>query len=316
MADDSELAGLVGNIVFTGLYEHLSEAVQGVESCRDVIRHTLTQHGAGLPRQTRLIQELQWVTETLQSEMDSTASDSQLAGDACLGLIPVVDQLQDTRDLFAHCRLVHHDTEDPEAWVTLALTLVGLSTILASPAKGILKLAVIHTQGKSNVGNAVADGTRSIASFIAAPNSQSLMGPVNPSLAIRRAADAIDLLKAELSISRVLETFDAWLTQVEDIRLWANKQMTPFMHQWWDAHLMMARSVRALAPTKLTDSSAATMATLEGIKAALLRMADQLDETLAGTFGNVSPDTFRERHRESIANLSANLKCILGELST
>lgn len=314
MVDDSELEGLVGNIVFTGLYEHLGEAAQGVESCRDVIRDTLTRHGAGLPRQTQLIQELQWVMETLQSEMDATATDAQLAGDACLGLLPVVDQLQDTRDLFAHCRLIYHDAEDPEAWVTLALALTCLSTTLTAPAKGILKLAAIHTHGQAHVGHAVAEGTRPIASFIAAPNSWAVIGPVHPALAIRRAASAMDSLKQELSTNRLLDLFDAWLAQVADIRRWTDQQMTPFMRQWWDGHLVMARSVRSQAPGELVDYHAAALATLEGIRVALLRMADQLDEALAGAFDNVSSDTFRERHREPIDNLSANLKCILGEL--
>lgn len=314
MLDDTEQGGLVGNTVYIGLYEHLGKAAQSIESARDVIRQTLMQHGGGLPQNTSLLWEWQWVMETLQGEFDAHTSASQLAGGACLGLIPVVDQLQDSRDLIAKCKEVMANTQDHEHWISLSMILIGLFPSVTSPAKEILKIAFAHTWGEANIGHAVARSSRALASFITAPNLQPMIGRVHPSMAYRNAADTLDALKAGVSVSQLLDVFDAWSAQMHDIRYWGGEQMTIDMCHWWDDSLAVVLAAREQAEVKLADSHPALLATLNSVQAALRREARHMEQAFSGAFDDVTPDEFHERHRENITRLSANLKCILGAL--
>jgi len=97
-----------------------------------------------------------WIWGTIQGDFNKNASISQIAVNTVLGVVPVVDQVLDVRDLIAGIKaLVEYYAEDAsqqqshedvlglsyEAWLWLALFLIALGAIpeVGSVVKGVLK---------------------------------------------------------------------------------------------------------------------------------------------------------------------------------
>jgi hypothetical protein len=81
-----------------------------------------------------------WMWEAIQGDFNRERSGGQIAFDAAISFIPGVDQICDIRDLVADCRQLNEDIKDGAAWLSLALTLIGLFPSLGSLVKGALKI--------------------------------------------------------------------------------------------------------------------------------------------------------------------------------
>jgi hypothetical protein len=81
-----------------------------------------------------------WFWEAVEGDFNENRTTAQILVDAGISMIPLVDQVCDIRDLIADCRKLIHDWTDKAAWVSLALTLIGLFPTLGSLVKGVLKI--------------------------------------------------------------------------------------------------------------------------------------------------------------------------------
>lgn len=82
----------------------------------------------------------EWFWEAIQGDFNENRSTGQIVADAAISMIPLVDQVCDVRDLVANCKKLREEPDDTWAWVSLALTLIGLFPVLGSLVKGVLKV--------------------------------------------------------------------------------------------------------------------------------------------------------------------------------
>ena len=127
---------MFGNDLFEQVYDHLDQAVSGgaayVKQSAEAVKKGVAS-------------SLQWIWEALQGDFNPNQSAGQIAANAVLGLIPVVDQVLDCRDLIANARDISRDPKQPDKWVFLSFTLIGLIPSLGS---AILNTAGIDAHGK------------------------------------------------------------------------------------------------------------------------------------------------------------------------
>ncbi len=83
-----------------------------------------------------------WTWGALQGDFNEDATIGQIATNAIITAIPVVDQVGDVRDITANIKLLVWDKRYKEAaiWFALVVTLVGLIPTLGSLLKGVFKL--------------------------------------------------------------------------------------------------------------------------------------------------------------------------------
>lgn len=82
-----------------------------------------------------------WVWGTIQGDFNENQTVGQIAANAAITMIPIVDQAGDIRDLIANLKSLIWDKryDDKWVWVAIVLTLIGLVPIIGSAAKGVLK---------------------------------------------------------------------------------------------------------------------------------------------------------------------------------
>lgn len=111
---------------------------------------------------------LDWVWGTVQGDFNQDASLSQTAVNTILGLIPIVDQVLDVRDVIAglkHLIEYYMETEEEQAahegslglsyetwlWIGLFLIVIGLIPTVGSAVKGVLKMLIRALQDAGSV---------------------------------------------------------------------------------------------------------------------------------------------------------------------
>lgn len=109
-----------------------------------------------------------WMWEAIQGDFNRERSGGQIAFDAAVSFIPGVDQICDIRDLIADCRQLKDDIKDSAAWLSLALTLVGLFPSLGSLVKGALKIIFlfIRKHGADKVILAIEKGMTWLITYL------------------------------------------------------------------------------------------------------------------------------------------------------
>lgn len=261
--------GLVGNTVYTGLYDHLEELVENPDRTNEVVNQTLEEHAAELPEEDRSIWNIQWLIETLQGDFNPNMTVGQVAANAALGMIPIVDQLLDIRDVIANCRNLSDDMEDQAAWIALMLTLIGLFPILGSPVKGLLKIVFLYIRHGTGIGQAVARAIPAITSFVHADKVQRLIGRVDLTAMLYRAADAIDEVKKMLSVDKLLGFFDDLYQQCSKLRNRLSLLLPSAMASWLDEALGLMNRVRAQAENRMATAMGTLDDALGDVQASL-----------------------------------------------
>ena len=93
-----------------------------------------------------------WVWGTIQGDFNEDQTVGQVATNAVITMIPLVDQAGDVRDIVANLKFLLWDKryDDKWVWIALVLTLIGLVPVLGSAAKGVLKTVAkaLKTGGK------------------------------------------------------------------------------------------------------------------------------------------------------------------------
>jgi hypothetical protein len=110
----------------------------------------------------------QWLWEAIQGDFSEDRTTGQIAFDAAISMIPLVDQVCDVRDLVANCRKLKQDLSDTWAWVSLGLTLIGLFPTLGSLLKGVLKIMfmLIRRYGLDQLLTALDKGMTWVVTFL------------------------------------------------------------------------------------------------------------------------------------------------------
>ena len=93
-----------------------------------------------------------WVWEAVQGDFNEDQTVGQIATNAVITMIPLVDQAGDARDIVANLKFLIWDKRynDKWVWIALVITLIGAIPVLGSAAKGVLKTIVkgLKTTGK------------------------------------------------------------------------------------------------------------------------------------------------------------------------
>ncbi|ALM52434.1 hypothetical protein [Halomonas huangheensis] len=274
--------GLVGNTVYIGLYDKLEEAAQSEEAADAVIHRTLEEHAAELPRESEDLEEdvsiwsLQWIMETLQGDFNPNMTVGQIAANAALGMIPVVDQLLDVRDVVANCKELRQDTSNQAAWLALMLTLVGLIPILGSAVKGVLKIAFLYVRHGTGIGQAIGRAVPAIASFIHADKVQRLVGRIDLAGILNRAANSIDEVKQMLSVDVLMRQLTSALEEIEKVRSRFSWLLTAAMANWLDEALDVVRRIQGQARPQMESAMGPLDDMLDNIQASLRHEADRM----------------------------------------
>lgn len=85
---------------------------------------------------------LDWIWGMLQGDFNEDQSMSQITVNTVLGVIPIVDQVLDVRDIIANIikvRAAKTTAEKVECWIVLLITAIGFIPEVGSVAKGVLK---------------------------------------------------------------------------------------------------------------------------------------------------------------------------------
>ena len=94
-----------------------------------------------------------WTWGVVQGDFNEDQTVGQVATNAVITMIPIVDQVGDVRDISANLKLLIWDKryEDKWVWIALVLTLIGLIPTVGSAAKGVLKTVAraLETGGKA-----------------------------------------------------------------------------------------------------------------------------------------------------------------------
>ena len=85
---------MLGNDIFQALYDNLEQAVGNAEYFIKEKAQQISDAASA---------SLEWIWEALQGDFNEDMSAGQIAANALLGLIPIVDQVLDCRDLVANC---------------------------------------------------------------------------------------------------------------------------------------------------------------------------------------------------------------------
>ena len=121
-----------------------------------------------------------WFWESIQGDFTDERSGGQIAFDAAVSMIPLVDQICDLRDLVANCKAIATAEESEDntwKYVALALTLIGLFPTLGSALKGVLKISFVFVRryGLDKLDEALDAALSWIITYLRKPSVQAYL---------------------------------------------------------------------------------------------------------------------------------------------
>lgn len=154
-----------------------------------------------------------WLWEAIQGDFNEERSTGQIAFDAAVSMIPIVDQVCDVRDLVANCRAIAQSKDDESTrwhWVALVLTLIGLFPSFGSLVKGVLKIffLFVRKHGANKVGEAVDAAMTWVITFLRRPDVQAYMRAKKIDEVFKWLADQIKQVRGKVNKGQVLAAFD------------------------------------------------------------------------------------------------------------
>lgn len=185
---------------FYDLYENLEERLQ--EGARWVGETAESIYSS-------VKEPLLWIGEALQGDWNEDRTPAQIAADAVLAMIPVVDQILDIRDICANCKKLSEDIDNGEYWMNLCLSLIGLVPSFGSLAKGVLKIIFCYIRkfGTSAVETAVDASVEALRFFLHDHKVVKLLGSYDFGKCCKKAAEELRSVKSSLDASRLSELF-------------------------------------------------------------------------------------------------------------
>lgn len=155
----------------------------------------------------------EWLWEAIQGDFNDNRSTGQIAFDAAVSMIPVVDQICDVRDIIANSRAIATAPKEEDntwKWVALVLTLIGLFPSLGSLVKGVLKIFFLFVRryGGNHVIKAVDDAMTWVITFLRKKEVQDYLRRLKVDDVFKWLADQIRKVKAKVSRAVILSAFD------------------------------------------------------------------------------------------------------------
>jgi hypothetical protein len=154
-----------------------------------------------------------WFWEAVQGDFNDNRSTKQIAFDAAISMIPLVDQVCDVRDLIANSKaIVQAKDEDTTRWnwLSLILTLIGFFPSLGSLVKGVLKIFFmqIRKHGANKVGEAVEAAMTWVITLLRKQDVQRYLRAKKVDAVFKWLADAVRSLRGKVNKATLLAAFD------------------------------------------------------------------------------------------------------------
>lgn len=256
-----------GNDVFEYLYNNLESAYNAGEDY--VSRKAQEAYDA-------TIGAVEWIWEALQGDFNTNQTTGQIAANAVLGLIPIVDQVLDCRDLIANCRQIYKDRTNTAAWVALCLTLVGLFPSLGSAIKGVLKILFLFVRkAGGDVAKAIRPAMAPILSFLGNEKVRRILGISDVSVILRQVADKLSSIRGEVTVSNLKSLLDSAVQTLTDVVGKIRYFAPGDVKVWLDEAVRIVRWVQDAADRMLAPALAPVQRILDGIEDALRKQADE-----------------------------------------
>jgi hypothetical protein len=215
-----------------------------------------------------------WLWEAIQGDFNEDRSTGQVAFDAAVSMVPLVDQVCDLRDLIANCRsIAASKPEDDNTWkyIGLALTLIGFFPVLGSLLKGVLKInfLFIRKYGLKHVDEAIDAALTWVITYLRKPEVQRYLKAHKVDEVFTWLAKAVRELQGRVNTGALLGAFDVALQTLKG--LLGKVTWLPKVGDKARATLDMLERVRAhaRAPLDAVDGQ---------IKGILLKIAAKLDQ--------------------------------------
>ncbi|MGF1706665.1 hypothetical protein [Enterovibrio baiacu] len=256
-----------GNELFSYLYDNLEEAYSAGEDyikqkAQDAYDSTL---GA-----------LEWIWEAMQGDFNTNQTTGQIAANAVLGLIPIVDQVLDCRDLIANCRLIYKDSSNKAAWIALCLTLIGLIPSLGSAIKGILKILFLFIRkAGGDVAKAIRPAMAPILSFLENDKVRRILGISRIDLVLRQVADKISSIRGEVTAGKLKGLLNSAVETLNSVVAKIRYIAPADVKIWLDEAVRIVRSVQEMADRMIAPAIAPVQKILDDLAAALNKQADE-----------------------------------------
>jgi len=198
------------------------------------------------------VKSVQWIWEALQGDFNEDMTVGQIAANALLGLVPIVDQVLDCRDLIANCKKIKEDSSNATAWLALCLTLIGLFPSLGSAAKGVLKICFLYLRksaGKVEV--LLKPALRPIVAFLSDQRVQRILGISSVKQGLQIAAQGVRKIKGSVNTQALLALFDEAIATLESVVKKISWAAPAGVKTWLAEGLAVVRSIRTLADRAL-----------------------------------------------------------------
>lgn len=221
----------------------------------------------------------EWLWEAIQGDFNDNRSTGQIAFDAAVSMIPLVDQVCDVRDLIANCRSIATSDEREDntwKWVALSLTLIGLIPTLGSALKGVLKImfTFVRRKGLAKLDEAVDTAMTWVITFLRKPEVQAYLRQKKVDNVFKWLADGTRTLQGQVNTRSLLAAFDRGIGVLKS--LLEKVTWLPRIGERAQQAIRMVESVREKAPKPLAKVDEI----LQRILAAIARRLDMEDMLL------------------------------------
>ena len=210
----------------------------------------------------------EWLWEAIQGDFNDNRSTGQIAFDAAISMIPVVDQICDVRDIVANCKQIAQNEEHEDntwKWVMLALTLIGLFPSLGSLVKGVLKIffTFIRRYGLNHVVKAVEEAMTWVITYLRKRDVQKYLRKLKVDEVFKWLADAVRKVRGKVSTGALLAAFDKGIGIMKN--LLGKVEWMPKIGQRAKQAIATVDKVRKMADAKLGKALAPIQKVLDAI---------------------------------------------------
>jgi hypothetical protein len=209
-----------------------------------------------------------WLWEAIQGDFNDNRSTGQIAFDAAVSIIPVVDQICDVRDIIANCRAIATSEEKDDntwKWVALVLTLIGLFPSLGSIVKGVLKIFFVFMRryGLDKLIKAADDAMTWVVTFLRKREVQKMLRQLKVDEVFKWLADAVRAVKGKVNTAALLAAFDKGIGVMKG--LLGKVADLPLVGKKAKATIEMVEKVRKIADKHISQALAPVQRMLDAI---------------------------------------------------
>lgn len=152
---------------------------------------------------------VEWIYEALQGDWNDERTPAQIAADAVLAMVPIIDQILDIRDICANCRKLREDASSWQSWMSLCFCLIGLIPTVGSLVKGVLKIIFVYVRklGSHAVIAAVDTAIESVKLFLKNEKVVKILGSYDLAKCYRLVADELRIIIGKINAKDLADLF-------------------------------------------------------------------------------------------------------------